>query len=170
MSGTMKESVAIRQGPLMLCKWCGHPSAPGRVCGACGSPLDLRLHSAQAFSEDLFSHQRLLRPARTEAPVGERVEAPLASRPIEPDRPSREVSARSEIVAPAALEPATDNRSEAETDPGQLIVLDSGSWWAASSTPAVRAALRREIGRTWVTWAGGFVGSVWVVDFLVTHV
>jgi hypothetical protein len=89
---------------------------------------------------------------------------------MDQDRPSREAPARTHIVVPAAMEDVTDNRSEAETDPGPLIVLDSGSWWAASPEPAVRAALRREIGRTWAIRVGAFVGSVWVLDFLVTHV
>jgi hypothetical protein len=166
----MKESVAIRQRPLMLCKWCGHQSGPGPGCRVCGSPLDLRLHGVQAFSQDLFSHQRLLRPAHVEAPLDEGDGAPLASRPIEPDRPSGEGPERSHIVASAAMEDVTDNQSEAETDPGPLIVLKPGLSWAISPTPAVRAALRREIGRTWATRAGAFVGSVWLLDFLVTHV
>jgi hypothetical protein len=171
MTSTMKESVAIRQRPMMLCKWCGHPSGPGPACRVCGSPLDLRLQGLQAFSEDLFSHQRLFRPTQAEAPLGEEVQAPLASRPGEPDRSPGEVPVQSQAVAPViAMEEATDSPSEAEADPGPLLVLESRRWWAASPEPAVRAALRRETARTLVTRIAAFVGSVWLLDFLVTHV
>lgn len=169
----MKEVVAIRQRPLMLCKWCGHPSGPGPACGVCGSPLDLRLHGGRAFSEDLFSHQRLLRPARTEASQRPGLEAPLESQPKGQDREPREAPARSEIVvscSPRPLEVAGDSRSEPLAGSGPLLVLESGRWWSASPAPGARAALRRETGRTWVTRIATFLGSVWALDFLVSHV
>jgi hypothetical protein len=158
---------------LVACKWCGQRTRPDPACDACGSPLDrrLRIDTVTAFSDDLLEWQthaqRTRKPAGDPAPAG-----PIASVEDQPDRPADDVVAPSHAIVdlpPAPQEAHIEIPEALPAVPAAPVVLLGGAWGAAP-IPAVRSLIRKEIATTWGARVGGFVGLVFLLDFLVNHV
>jgi hypothetical protein len=165
--------VAIDQGLLVACKWCGQRTRPDPACELCGSPLDRRLRTdtVPALSDDLLKPQvhaqRAREPAGGPPPAGR-----IASVEEEPDRSADDAIVRSPAIAdtPFPPEDLAEIRVEAPPAVPDAPPLLAGRAWGVAPIPAVRSLIRKEMAKTWGARVGGFVGLVFLLDFLVNHV